>query len=72
MGEGEGMGTFRDERLFPTAFMCGEHGVGVDENGLLDACDSFVRPASMKGGLTNALSAWELVLQTDRNAGKRR
>ena len=71
-GNREGLGAFRGERLSPTTFTCGEHGTGVDGDGVLDARGSLGRSISMKVESTNALSAWEVVLETNRNAGKRR
>ena len=68
-GDGGDLCAFRDERLSPTALTRGGHGVSVDRS---DACDSFGRSNSTKVGLTNALSTWEVVLQTSRNPGKRR
>ena len=72
-GGGEGrLGAFRDERLSLVTFTCGGHGVDVDEGGMSDARGSFGRLTSMRVRLTNAWSAWGVLLETNRNAGKRR
>jgi len=72
IGDGRGRGAFRDERLSTTALTRGRHEVGVDESGRLGVCGGFRESSSMKVGLTNALSAWYVVLQTSRSEGKRR
>ena len=71
-GDGGGRGAFRDERLSTTALTRGMHEVGVYESGRSDVCGGFGESTSMKVGLTNALSAWYVVLQTSCSAGKRR
>ena len=43
-GDGGCPGVFRDERLSPAPFTCGEHGVGVDESGISDVYGSLVKP----------------------------
>lgn len=65
-------GSLRDERLSGIALTRGGHGAGVNETGMSDMCGCFGTPTSMKVELTNALSAWGVVLQTKRNVGKRR
>ena len=71
-GDGGGLGAFRDERLSATALTRGRHGVEANESGISDArgCSGISNPTKVE--LTNALSAWEVALQTKRNVGKRR
>jgi len=71
-GNSGGLGAFRDERLSATTLTRGRHGVGLNGGGRLDARGSFGMSTSTKVELTNALSAWEVVLQTNRNVGRRR
>ena len=71
-GDRGGLDAFRDERLSATAITWGRHGVGVDESAVSNVCGDFEGSTSMNAGLTNALSTWEVVLQTSRSAGKRR
>ena len=71
-GDDGGLSAFRDERLSATALTRGRHGVGVNESVISDGCSCFGMSTSTKVGLANALSAWEAVLQTNRNVGKRR
>ena len=71
-GNGGGLGAFRVERLSTAALTRGGQGVGVNESGISDACGPFGMSTSTNVGLTNALSTWEVVLQTNRNVGRRR
>ena len=71
-GDGGGRGAFRDERLSTAALTRGRHEVGIDECGISKVCGGLGESTSIKVGLTNALSAWYVVLQTSRRAGKRR
>ena len=71
-GDGGGLCAFREERLSGIVLTRGRHGVEANESGISDACGCFGISTSTNVELTNALSAWEVALQTKRNVGKRR